>query len=139
MLGGVLTEEKAPDELRLAAATALDQFGTEASPAIPALLKAVADPEKVVRCLALQMLGRMGRRLDEKRADAVPVILKATDDASLEVRVAALEALGAMADFGFGGHREKVEKVVAGIIRREGRKDILAAAKAAMAKINPKK
>ncbi len=138
-LGVVLTGEKTPDGLRLAAMTALEQLGNEAKPAIPALIKAITDSERVIRCLAMQCLGRMGRDLTTQRKEAVVAVLKAVDDLNVEVRVAALETLGAMAEEGLAGEADRAVEAINRILRREARKELLAAAKAALDKIRPKK
>ena len=61
----VLISENASVELRTAAVTALDQFGADARVAIPALIKAVEDRDRGVRCLAMQTLGRLSKELGE--------------------------------------------------------------------------
>jgi HEAT repeat protein len=138
-LGAVLTAEKSSESLRLASMTALELLGAEAKPAIPHLVKAISDPERIIRCLAMQVLGRMGKDLDSQRKEAVAAMLKAVDDANVEVRVAALETLGAIAEDGLADLTDRVVEALDRILRREARKELLAAAKSARDKIRPPK
>ena len=77
--GGGAGRQGHASELRLAAVTALDQFGPDAKAAIPALIKAAGDPALIksmgdnarfIRCLAMHALGRMGKELDKDRKEA---------------------------------------------------------------------
>jgi HEAT repeat protein len=138
-LAGVLTAKDSPVDLRLAAVTAIDQFGRDGSAAIPALIKAAVDNDRFVRCLAMQVLGRMGRELDTHRKDAVKALLKSADDGNVEVSVAAIESLAALSADGLAGESDEVVKKLDSIIRREGRKSIREAAQIARDKIRPKK
>jgi hypothetical protein len=114
-------------------------FGKEAKPAIPDLIKAVNDRERLTRCLAMQALGKMGKDLDSSRDVAVKALVKATDDFNVVVRVSALEALGAMAEEGYGGEAENVIKALDKIIKGGSRPEVIAAAKAAREKARPPK
>jgi HEAT repeat protein len=138
-LAVVLIDKDSKPELRLAAVTALDQLGAEARAAIPALIKATADSERVVRCLAMQTLGRLGKDLDDNRKEAVKALLKAVDDSNAEVSVAAIESLGALSSEGLGSEADTVVKKLDSILRRGDRKVITNAAAAARDKIRPKK
>lgn len=139
-LGIVLIDAKnSPDELRRAAVTALSQMGAEAEPAVLALIKAVGDSDRIVACLSMQTLGKMGRELDENREKAVVAVLKATENSNIEVCVSAIETLGAMAAEGLSTKRAEVLKRLDEIIRREGRKAVREAAQAAHKKLEPKK
>jgi HEAT repeat protein len=131
-------EKAARAALRLAAVTALDHFGTEARVAIPALIKAATDGEKVVRCLSMQILGRMGKELDSNRKEAVKALLKSTEDLNVEVCVAAIESLGALSADGLASEADGVVKKLDRILTRESRKAVLDAAQAARDKIRPK-
>jgi HEAT repeat protein len=138
-LADVLTAKDSHVDLRLAAVTSIEQFGTDGKPAVPALIKAAADSDRFVRCLAMQVLGRMGRELDTHRKDAVKALLKSADDSNVEVSVAAIEALAALSADGLAGEADEVVKKLDAIIRREGRRAIREAAQTARDKIRPKK
>jgi HEAT repeat protein len=78
---------------REAAAGALAQLGRHAlSEAVPALVKALTDPEPQVRDLASIALGSMG----SKASDAVPALVRSLNDPVDYVRASAADALGAM-------------------------------------------
>jgi HEAT repeat protein len=138
-LADVLTAKDSHVDLRLAAVTAIDQFGTDGKAAIPALIKAAGDSDRFVRCLAMQVLGRMGRDLDTHRKDAVTALLKSAEDSNVEVSVAAIESLAALSADGLAGEADEVVKKLDSVIRREGRKAIREAAQTARDKIRPKK
>jgi HEAT repeat protein len=138
-LGAVLVEKTSPTELRLAAVTALDQFGPEGKPAIPDLVKAVSDGDRFVRCLAMQVLGRMGKELDSHRKEAVRALLRTAEDTNVEVCVAAIESLGALSSEGLGSEAPEAIKKLEAILRRAGRKAIREAAQTSIEKIRPKK
>src|SRR5262249_45854470 len=118
-LATVLVAKDSPSELRLAVVTALDQFGPDGKAAIPALIQSVRDPAliklmgenaRVIRCLAMHALGRMGKDLDSRRKEAVAALLKATEDPNVEVCVSAVETLGALSADGLGGETDEVIK-----------------------------
>jgi HEAT repeat protein len=138
-LGNILADDKAPEELHTASASVLASFGKEAKPAIPALIKAVNSRSRDTRCLAMQALSKMGKDLDSSRKEAAKALVKATDDFNVLVRVAAIEALAGMAEEGFGGETENVIKALEKIIKGGSRPEVVAAAKAAMEKVKPKK
>ena len=138
-LAAVLTAKDSSTELRLAAVTSLEQFGADGKAAIPALIKAVSDSDKFVRCLAMQALGRMGKELDANRKEAVKALLKSAEDSNVEVAVAAIESLGALSGDGLAGEADDVVKKLDAVLLREGRKSIREAAQAARDKIRPKK
>jgi HEAT repeat protein len=139
ILGAILIEKDAPADLRLAAAGALDEFGSTGKAGIPNLIKATADADRFVRCKSLHALGRMGAELDTNRKGAVRAILKATEDTNQEVAVAALDCLGTLSSEGLGAEVENVIKRLDSIIAREGRKTIVEAAENAKTKVRPKK
>lgn len=132
-------EKAARAALRLAAASALDEFGSSAKAALPQLIKAVADEDRFVRCKALHSLGQMGLSLDRHRGDAWKAIKAATDDTNTEVAVAALDAIGSLASEGLGARVDDALKHLDALLEREGRKAIVEAAKAAREKLRPKK
>jgi HEAT repeat protein len=140
-LAAVLTAKDAGAELRLAAVTALDQVGPGAKAAVPALVKATADGDRVVRCLAMQLLGRLGKDLDAHQHAAVVALLKCADDPNVEVCVAAIESLAALsaAQGLTSGDADAAVKKLDAILAREGRKPIRQAAQAAREKIRPPK
>lgn len=147
-LAAVLVAKESPPELRLAAVGAIDQFGADAKAAIPALVKAVGDAALIkamgddarfIRCLAMQSLGRMGKDLDKDRKEAVAALLKAMDDVSLEVCVSAIETLGALGGDGLGSEVGEVVKRLDALLLREGRKSIREATQATLDKIKGKK
>jgi HEAT repeat protein len=74
---------------RLAAIDALELFGAQAEPAIPALAEALNDRNRFVRWAAARALGRLG--LGER--EALPGLVRMLCDQDLDVRVAAMEAL----------------------------------------------
>ncbi len=136
-LGIVLVSKGSSQELRTAAVTALEQFGVDAKAAIPALIKAVDDDDRTVRCLALQALSRMGKELEDNRKPAVKAILRATEESNIEVCVSAIESLGKLSADGLGAESPEVVKRLDTILKREGRKAIREAAQAARDKIRP--
>jgi len=75
--------------IRHAAVSGLGQAGTNALPAIEALLECVRDPAEFVRASALYSLGQIGR-------PGVPVLLEAFSSDSSERREAATKALEGM-------------------------------------------
>ena len=70
-----------------AAADALGRIGPAA---VPALLQALASPEKAMRLKATEVLGRMG----PEAKDAVPDLVRLLEDPDLAVRKAATRTLG---------------------------------------------
>jgi HEAT repeat protein len=139
-LAVVLIDKNSPTELRLAAVTAIEQIGVDGKAAVPALVKAVDDGDRFVRCLAMQTLAKMGEVLEDSRKPAVKAILKATEADVLEVCVAAVETLGALSvSGGLSDFKADVLKRLDEIEKREGRKPLREAAAAARAKIDPKK
>src|SRR5262249_39405454 len=117
-LGAVLVEKvpaKADDRtkaaltsLRLAAASALDEFGSSGKAALKELLAAVGDSDRFVRCKALHAIGTMGIQLEKHRDEAWKVLKKATEDTNTEVAVAALDALGRLSSEGLGAKVDDV-------------------------------
>jgi HEAT repeat protein len=73
--------------IRAAAATSLGILSSNASPAIPALAKALRDPDNEVRWAAAGALAKI-------REDAVPVLLDSLRDQDWRVRHASVYALG---------------------------------------------
>jgi HEAT repeat protein len=76
---------------RRAAIDALETLGAEASPAVPALVGALSDPDPFVRWSAIRVLGRMG---PDEITKIVPGLIGALTDSDLDVRVAAARTLG---------------------------------------------
>ncbi len=76
-------------EVRLAAARSLAIVGPEAETAIPALERALHDPDMMVRLETASALGHIGR-------ESVPVLVRGLADADPEVRQAAAYGLGVM-------------------------------------------
>jgi len=74
---------------RTAAVAALTEIGPEA---VPALIEALEDEDKMARRNAAKALGRMGAGAKE----AAPALLKALNDDDFDVRLNATEALGGM-------------------------------------------
>lgn len=147
-LGKVLTARETSADLRLAAATALEQIGTEGKAAIPALLLAISDAAqvrqmgehaRVIRCLAMHALGRLGKDLAERRKDTVAALLRATEDPNVEVCVTAIETLAALTAEGQAADSDAVVQKLDAILQREGRKAIREAAEAARERLRPKK
>jgi hypothetical protein len=137
-LGTVLTGKDSSDALRLAAATALDQIGPDARAALPALVKAVADADRTVGCVAMHAIGRMSAQLADQRKGAVTALVRCLDDSSIEARMAAIQTLGVVGSDGLGEQTEEVLKRLDGLITREGRKVVRDAAQNARDKIRPK-
>jgi hypothetical protein len=138
-LGGVLTAKGTPPELRLAVVTTLDTLGAEAKAALPALLKAVNDDERTVRCVALHAIGHMGKELDTHRKSAVNALVRCLTDISLEVRLSAIEAIRVLGPDGLGDETARVTKQLEEAVRREGIKTVREAAQAALDKLRGKK
>lgn len=86
-LAGQLTDSRAA--VRRTAARALDQRGTDARSAVPALTTAIGDQDRDVRRLACHALGRIG--LDAR--PAIPQLTAALRDEDLSVRLVAAFAL----------------------------------------------
>jgi HEAT repeat protein len=147
-LAALLVGKDTPEELRLAAVTALEQLGAEAKPAIPALIQTLSDPQvvkllgdnaRIIRCLAMQSLTRIGGDLDGRRKEVVRALLGVVEEPGLEVCVSAIEALGALSANGLGDQTEEVVKRLDAVLQREGRKAIREAAEAARNRIRPEK
>jgi HEAT repeat protein len=71
------------------AAYAIGGMGAAAAPAVPALIKALSDPEPAVRfpvCIALREIGPAAK-------EAVPALMKALDDRNDDVAAMARKAL----------------------------------------------
>jgi HEAT repeat protein len=81
-----LREDKDPN-MRYYAAQSLGQFGPEAQSAVPDLIAALKDEDKMVRMGAAYALGEI------RSPDAVPALQEATKDPEKEVRDAAAFAL----------------------------------------------
>lgn len=126
--------------LRLAALTSISQIGEAAKGAIPALIKAVNDEDRLVRCLAMQVIVKMGEVLEGNRKPAVEVILKATEDSIIEVSITAVESLGVLSTVGgLADYKANVLKRLDEIEKRDGRKVMLEAVARARANIEGKK
>jgi HEAT repeat protein len=82
----ILKENKDPN-MRYYAAESLGHFGAEARVAVPDLVAALKDDNKMVRMGVAYALGEIGS------ADAVPALQEATKDPENDVRVAAQTAL----------------------------------------------
>ena len=67
----------------------IESIGTDASPAIPAIITALDDPDPPNRRLAAELLGRFGR----PAASAQPALRRLLDDPDPDVRRAASDAL----------------------------------------------
>jgi HEAT repeat protein len=83
---------------RLAAVDALEMLGDLALPAVPALTRALGDPNVFVRWAAARTLGKMvpeGERVvPASLVAAVPVLARLLPDPDLDLRVAVANALG---------------------------------------------
>jgi HEAT repeat protein len=75
---------------RLDAVEVLENMGTDAAPAIPALVERLSDPDRFVRWAAVRTLGRLAPRLPDQ---VVPAAARLLDDDDLDVQVAAAGAL----------------------------------------------
>ncbi len=75
---------------RLEAVEVLENMGTDAAPAIPALVERLSDPDRFVRWAAVRTLGRLAPRLPDQ---VVPAAARLLDDDDLDVQVAAAGAL----------------------------------------------
>jgi HEAT repeat protein len=148
-LGGVL-EEKGPDgkdkarreahqALRRAAVTTLDSLGADAKAAVPALVKALADEDLFVRCLAMHAIGQLGQHLQASREAAIKALVRGLKEPGVEVLVSSIEALGALGFEGLGSESESVGKALKALVARDGRKVVQEAAKTALGKIQAKK
>jgi HEAT repeat protein len=93
-VNGLIAKLKNPDsDVRRAAAKELGELGTDASPAVPALTKALADKDRYVRRFAAEALGAIGA---DGAKSAVPQLSLLVNDSSKEVQLAAIEALSKM-------------------------------------------
>jgi HEAT repeat protein len=81
-----LKKDKDPN-MRYYAAESLGHYGPAAVPAVPDLIAALKDDNKMVRMGVAYALGEIGL------SDAVPALEEATKDPENEVRVAAVTAL----------------------------------------------
>lgn len=132
-------EEEGRLELRLAAATALDQMGPAAKAGIPGLVKGVGDTDRFVACMSMHALGKMGGEIRDHRKPAVQALLKAARDANVEVAISALDTLGTLSSDGLGPEVDTVLKGLADLLRIEGRQVVKDAAENARTKIRPEK
>jgi HEAT repeat protein len=82
----ILKQDKDPN-MRYYAAESLGHFGPEARSAVPDLIAALKDENKMVRMGVAYALGEIGSN------DAVPALQAVTKDPENEVRVAAATAL----------------------------------------------
>lgn len=87
-------EHRSP-EVRFNAVRSLCGMGSAASPAGPALVGALDDPEGGVRCLAARALGTVGD------ASAVPALNQARGDRYIPARVAVACAIAGIARRGY--------------------------------------
>jgi hypothetical protein len=74
-----------------AAPAILGRIGPASEPAIPTLLRAISNTNRVVRCNVIFALGR----IHAQPKLVVPVLAKCLNDPDLSVRVSAVQALGA--------------------------------------------
>src|SRR5262249_51796825 len=81
-----LREDKDPN-MRYWAAESLGHYGAEAQPAVPDLIAALKDEDKMVRMGAAYALGEI------KSPDAIPALQEATKDPEKEVRDAATSSI----------------------------------------------
>jgi HEAT repeat protein len=77
-------------QVRRSAVDTVEAMGKEATPAAPALVRALADPDRFVRWAAARSLGRMG---PVTGTDAVAKLSGLLSDPALDVRLGAAEAL----------------------------------------------
>jgi HEAT repeat protein len=75
---------------RLGAAEVLETMGTDAIPAIPALVESLSDSDRFVRWVAVRTLGRLASRQPEL---VVPAVAKLLVDGDLDVEIAAANTL----------------------------------------------
>jgi HEAT repeat protein len=91
----VIDDLKAKDpDARVAAAGTLGLLGWAATPHLPALIAALADPEAKVRAAAAQAFGALG---DSSTPAVPPLAAKLSDDPDAGVRAAIVTALEAIA------------------------------------------
>lgn len=96
-VGELVKQLKSDDnELRRAAAKALQEGGTESKPAVPALINALKDRDTFVRRFAAQALGAIG---PDARA-AIPALTVTLNDPKKEVQQSAAHALGRLGPSG---------------------------------------
>jgi len=75
---------------RLRALRRLERLGARASPAVPALITGLTDPDPAIRREIAEVLGRIGPTANQ----AVPALTTALKDPERDVRAAAARALG---------------------------------------------
>jgi HEAT repeat protein len=134
VLANLLTDAASPVELRRAAVYGLDEFGSDTRTSLPAVKKAVGDPDKFVRCLAMHALGQMGRDLGDEAPSVVKLLLKTLEDPVIEVRVAALETFGNLGQEALGADAKAVVDRVTDLTRNS-RKEVREAAENALKKL----
>lgn len=87
-----LGDDSAPALLKSAAATSLGRIARDTDHAIPALERAIRDPDAYVRCQAARALSAYG----VQAAACLPALSEALFDPTEAVRIHAAEALGSM-------------------------------------------
>ncbi len=89
-LVSLITNETRHLELRLRALESIAWMGTNARPAVPALIQCLKDPDSHVRSFAASNLGKLGGNPEL----VVPALTTAMHDADATVRYCAITALG---------------------------------------------
>jgi hypothetical protein len=90
-LTNVVENDSSPG-VRAAAAITLGQIGGRPEVAVPALTRALGDPNERVRSAAAFALEKLGERARE----AVPLLIQALEDPDIRARWAAMKVLGAI-------------------------------------------
>ena len=107
-LKGVLAQEDANLELRRKCIEALDNFGADAKPALPELIKAMSDKDKFIRTSSMHAIGRIGKYLGNDSKPVVKKLLEICNESIPEVRSAAIETLGNLGPDTIGDDLPKV-------------------------------
>jgi HEAT repeat protein len=125
--------------LRRAAVTTLDAQGSEAKGAVPALVKALDDNDRFVRCMAMHAIGQLGKDLEANREAAFKALMRGLKDPNVEVLIGAIEAFGLLGLEGLGSEAPTIVKELRAVAERDGRRSVHDAIKNAIDKIQPRK
>jgi HEAT repeat protein len=132
----VLAKEDANIELRRKCVEALDNFGADAKPALPELMKGMSDKDKFIRTSSMHAIGRIGKYLGNDSKPVVKKLLEICNESIPEVRSAAIETLGNLGPDTIGDDLPKVlEKLTD--LSKDSQRSTQNAANDALKKLKP--